>query len=339
MGRGPHPIKIGGFLRRVCQIDRTLGAIWFSIALVAIAAPGLCLSAGFSATNIDFLGRGGGTSGLVARVDDVDNVLWNASGLGFGSQPAVFAGFMDYLVGVRGGSAGYVGRPARNWGCGIWFSYLSSGALGRTGFDDPTGGEGGTFKHTELVTGLSGGGLVLPYLSLGGAIKLGRQELDDFSSTGLFGDLSVTFKAYSPDPGHRSRPRVYTSYIARNLSFAIWEEDGQEPPVNSEVALALDFPSRRTAAGLSFYFGRDGRREIRGGLETGLSEEFVFRIGYRRRTGRMSDGASGLPWERGLTAGFSVIFGPVWVDYTYEDASPLDNIHRFGLRTALGTGD
>jgi hypothetical protein len=62
-----------------------------------------------------------------------------------------------------------------------------------------------------------------------------------------------------------------------------------------------------------------------------------MRLGYRRRTGAISDSANDLPWERGLSAGFGVGFGRIWVDYTYEDASPLDNIHRFGIRTIVGS--
>jgi hypothetical protein len=291
-------------------------------------------AAPLSALNLDFLGRGGGTVGLAARVDDPDNVSWNASALAFGTRSMGYAGFMDYLVGVKGGTVGYMGRVSRDCGLGAWVSYLSSGSLTRTGFDDPVGQKGEAFTHTELVTGLALGHDLLPFLSLGGGLKVARQHLDGFSTSGLFADLSVTLKAYSPDPKTTSHPHIYTSYIARNFEVARWEEDGDDVGANSEIAVALGLPGSGITTGLSFYFAERGKREVRCGLEAALSDEFEVRLGYRRRTGRISDQASDLPWERGLTAGFGLGFGPLRLDYTYEDASPLDNIHRFAVRSA-----
>jgi hypothetical protein len=295
-----------------------------------------CEASTLSAINLDFLGRGGGTAGLAARTGDPDNLYWNASALAFGSGQTGFAGYMDYLVGVQGGTAGYMKSVSGGLGYGLWISYLSSGSMTRTGFDDPTGQKGETFGDTELVSGLCVGRRVLPYLSLGAGLKVARQDLDDFSTSGLFGDLSMTFKAYSPDPKTSSLPGIYTSYVVRNVEMARWEDVSGEVPVNSEIGVALDFGDPDVVSGLSFYFADKGRREIRWGLEIALSEEFEVRLGYRRRTGHVSDDSGNLPWERGLTAGFGLGFGPLRIDYTFEDASPLDNIHRFALRSPLG---
>jgi hypothetical protein len=246
---------------------------------------------------------------------------------------------MDYLVGVKGGSVGYVdGRPA-NQGYGLWVSYLTSGSLSRTDFDDPTGAVGTSFRYTEVVTGLSGARSLLPYLSVGAALKVARQDVDGFSTSGIFGDASVSFKAYSPDPKTSPYPRIYTSYIARNLEVARWGDAAGGVPVNSEIAIAFDFPGSDLATGVSFYFGDRRRREVRWGVEAALSDEFEIRLGYRRRTGHLSDRANDLPWERGLTGGFSLGFGSIWIDYAFEDASPLDNIHRFVLRSTLAGGE
>jgi hypothetical protein len=81
--------------------------------------------------------------------------------------------------------------------------------------------------------------------------------------------------------------------------------------------------------------GRSGRREARFGLAAMLSREFEARLGWRRRVGEGSDAAFGFPWQRGLNAGFGVYLGKFWVDYTYEDASPLDAVHRFALRADI----
>jgi hypothetical protein len=296
---------------------------------------GWCRASTLSTLNVDFVGRGGGTAGLAARTDDVDNVVWNASGLAFGTGRTVFGGFMDYLVGLKGGAVGYVDRTSPNIGYGLWASYLSSGSLTRTDFDDPTGEKGATFAYTDVVCGVAAAYSVLPFLGLGTGLKVARQDMEGFSTSGLFGDVSVTFKAYAPDPRTNSRPQIYTSYTTRNIELARWEQDVGAVPRNSEVAMALAFPDPNVTTGLSFYIGEAGRREIRLGIEAAPSDEFEARLGYRRRTGHMSDQANDLPWERGLMAGFGVRFGSVWIDYTFEDASPLDNVHRFGVRAAI----
>ncbi len=306
------------------------------VAMVLLTAVSHSGASALSVLNLDFLGRGGGTAGLAARVGDPDNVCWNSSGLAFGAGNTAFAGYMDYLVGVGGGTAGYVGKASGGCGYGVWASYLTGRSLTRTSFDDPTGGRGETFNHGELMSGVAVGAGLLPYLSAGAAVKVAKQDLDDFTSSGLFGDLSVTLRAYSPDPVVSSRPGIYTSYIARNIEVARWGEDEGELPGNSEIGVAFEFPRSSMVAGFSFYFGAGDRREVRWGLEVGLSREFEVRLGYRRRTGRMSDQACDLPWERGLLAGFGLGFGPLRLNYSYEDASPLDNIHRLSVTSVLG---
>ena len=275
--------------------------------LLLLILTGFCSASTLSGRNLDFLGRGGGTVGLVARVGSPDNLYWNSSGLAFGGGNYAFAGYMDYLVGVRGGTLGYTGKGSGCCGYGVWVSYLSSGSLIQTDFDDPTGGMGETFKHTEVMAGLAGGTDLLPYLSVGAALKLARQDLDDFSTSGLFGDLSTTLKVYSPDPRTSSYPAVYTSYIARNIMLTRWGDEEGSLSGNSEVGAALEFPGGDLVVGCSFYFAERGRREVRSGIEARLSEDFELRVGYRRRTGLMSDQANDLPWERGLMAGFGVV--------------------------------
>jgi hypothetical protein len=307
--------------------------ICIPLALACGICP-VCSASTFSALNIDFLGRCGGSHGLVADAGNLDNALWNPSGLGFFTGEAAFAGFMDYMVGVRGGTAGYV-AGAGNMGYGAYLSYLSSGALTRTSWGDPAGGEGQTFDHSELTVGVSQGLQLLPNLAVGTGLKVARQNLDEASASGLLLDATTTLRLYPWGGGRLSGPAVFTSFVVRNLALARWQDDEGEVPRNSEMGLALRWPDGRVSYGLSFHFGQDGRRQIRTGLSARLSDEFEARVGYRRRTGVFSDSGSDLPLERGLLAGFGIGFGRLWIDYAFEDASPLDGIHRFALRVVL----
>jgi hypothetical protein len=308
------------------------------LSLSAVLVSPIALQASsFSALNIDFLGRGGGTYGLVGRNQDIDNVIWNASGLGFGSDETGFGGYMDYIVQLKGGIAGYSSQYQQKGAYGLYMSYLTSGMISRTEWDDPTGGTGDEFSHGEFVFGASGGFRVTSYLSGGVGLKLARQSTDNVSSGGLFGDLSGSARIYpleagEPGPG----VKAFTTIVFRNLEITRWGEEAGDPPANAELGLAIESPQAAWVGGGSYYVAREGRREVRLGLSAKPSEEFEVRFGYRRRIGDRSDSGAGFPWHRGLSAGFGVGFGKIWVDYTYEDASPLDNIHRFALRAIVG---
>ncbi|MFH1312915.1 MAG: hypothetical protein ABIJ00_06770 [Candidatus Eisenbacteria bacterium] len=313
------------------------------LLIITLCLATLCVSSHvsaspFSTLNIDLLGRGGGTHGLVAAAGEIDNILWNSSGLGFAGSPAFAAGYMDYLVSLGGGTAAYMGVGER-FGYGIQGSYLSSDTYAKTGLDDQVGQSGDTFKYGDLVLGVSGGVRLLPYLSVGTGLKLARYELDDVTGSGVAADLSSTVRIYPLDGTKERRPAVYASLVTRNLVLVRWQNEDGEIPSNCEAGLALRLPGNDLSAGTSVYMGDSGRREIRFGLAARPSSEFEVRLGYRRRVGKFSDSANGLPWERGIMAGFGIGFGRFWIDYTFEDASPLDNIHRFALRTDLARGD
>jgi len=273
---------------------------------------------------------------MVARPGDIDNVVWNASGLARSPGRLGFAAYMDYLVQTKAGIAGYSGITEDGMAYGLYLSYLSTGMLVRTGWDDPTG-TGDEFSHGEVVLGLSGGTWLTSFFSGGVGIKLARQNTDDMTAGGMFADLSGTARLFPlGGDGSATGYEAYSALVVRNLRLFRWGDDGGEPPGNLELGFEVEAPGKVFQTGLSFYFADEGRRQIRAGFTARPAEDFELRVGYRRRTGAMSDSANDLPWERGLSAGFGVGFGRLWVDYTYEDASPLDNIHRFGIRTLVG---
>jgi hypothetical protein len=297
---------------------------------LALAAPGVTAGGDFASTSIDFLGRGR-ACGLVASPGRPDDLFWNASGMAWrgSSSGSAFAGWLGYLAGLRGGVAGYVGGARAGRCYGGYVAYLSSGSQALTTWDDPTGGLGETFSWNEVVGGLAGGGRFVSRVSVGGGVKVVRQTLADQAATGLLADLSGTATLY--ETGEQST-RAFGCIAARNLVLGTWGTASDPGSGCLEIGTAVDFAGGRHAVGCSVLFGRGGRREACVGLSALLSDEFEARLGYRRRTGLNSDASHGFGWQRGLAAGFSVGFGKFWIDYTYEDASPLDGVHRLAVR-------
>jgi len=186
------------------------------------------------------------------------------------------------------------------------------------------------------VGAVAGGIEVLPAVYAGGALKLDRQDLKGLAASCLAADLGGTVRFLGGKDARDSK--AYASVTVRNLRLAVWEMKGVTPPTGAELGLAADLLEGRASAGLSVYAGRRGQREVRVGLAGLLTSEFEARLGWRRRIGKASDSDFDFAWRRGLTAGFGVCLGRFWLDYAYEDASPLDGIHRFGLRVSLPRG-
>lgn len=287
-------------------------------------------AATFSSANIDFLGRGR-SCGLVAVPGTLDNIFWNPSGLGglVSSDPTVFAGFMDYLAGIRGGAVGFASGGKGNWGYGPYVTYLSLGSIPVTTFDSPVGGRDGNFSYNEIAGGLATGAKVLPYLWLGGGLKVVRSSLVETASTVACFDVSGTLRLFGSGGASTSG---YACVVGRDIELKAWGEEEGEPPTNLEIGLAVGILEGKALVGGSFSEERRGEREVRVGASGLLSKEFEARIGYRRRFGTGSDSSIDSGWQRGLVTGFSVSLGKFWVDYTYEDASPLDAIHRLAVR-------
>lgn len=304
-----------------------------------LSAPSVCTSASFSAANIGMLPGAAPTQAYVSEVDDLNDFWWNPAGLAYLGRTELAGGYMDYLATLKGGLIGF-GTPARrSWAYDLYVSYLSTGQVDRTDFDDPTGGAGESFSFGEFVGGFAAGMKLHEAVAAGAGLKLAREQLDSDFRTGILTDLGASFRVYGGEAWPGGGMAAYVSAAAKNLLIYQDGENGQSP-ASLEVGVSLaGAGSTPLSGGVSFYAGQRGVREVRAGLVGLLSKEFRARLGYRRRVGENSDSSAGFSWIRGLTAGFGIRFGGVWIDYTYEDSSPLDAIHRFGLTFAAATAN
>jgi len=307
------------------------------VPFVIVALPSVCLPASFSAANIGMLPGAAPTQAYVSEVADLNDFWWNPAGLAYLERVEIAGGYMDYLTSLKGGLAGFGSPTRRGWAYDFYLSYLSTGQVDRTDFDDPTGGVGETFTFGELVGGFSAGMKLHGRVAAGVGLKFAREQLDADFKTGVLADFGASFRVYGGEAWPGDGLAAYLSAVAKNLLIFEDGDDGRSPAglaVGASLAGAGDVPF---SGGFSFYMGQMGVREVRAGVVGLLSKEFRARLGYRRRVGENSDASAGFSWVRGLTAGFGIRFGKVWVDYTYEDSSPLDAIHRFGLTFAAAT--
>ena len=311
-------------------------SIGFAVLTCAagVLLPPACLPSSFSGANVGMLPGASPTQAYVSEISDLNDFWWNPAGLGYLERAQAVGGYMDYLTSLKGGFAGFGAPGGRGLAYCLYMSYLSSGQVGRTDYDDPAGDGGETFTFGELVGGLSVGMSIHKTISAGASFKFAREQVDADFKTGMLADLGAAFRLYAGRGWPREDVAAYVTAVARNV-LIVHDGEGAESPMGVEAGVslagALNTPF---SGGISFYAGRRGLREVRGGVIGMLSDEFRARLGYRRRVGDNSDSSAGFSYLRGLTAGFGVRFGKVWIDYTYEDGSPLDAIHRFGLTYA-----
>lgn len=310
------------------------------IAAALLVSWGDGWSAAFSLASIDFAGRGR-SCGLLASNDDVDNMPANPSVLGRyrWDGSSAFAAFMDYIGGLRGGAVGYGAQGGERWGYGTYLIYLTSGSIPLSTWDDPAGGSGDDFAYSEIGGGFACGVEVAPRVLLGAGGKVIREALDDNASTFASCDLGGTVRVYGREDGASGASHAaYACVVGRNAVGGAWNTATDKPSASIEVGMALDLWGGKASAGCSFLAAEHGRRQAVVGLSGMLSNEFEARVGYKRNVGKFSDASYDLPAVRGLVTGFSVLLGKFWIDYTYEDSSPLDNIHRVGLRVVPHRG-
>jgi hypothetical protein len=307
------------------------------VFLVIVAVPSISTSSSFSAANIGMLPGSSPTQAYVSEIPDLNDFWWNPAGLGFLERLEVAGGYMDYLTSLRGGLVGFGAPTRRGLSYDVYVSYLSTGQVDRTDFDDPTGGGDQTFSFGELVGGFAGGMKLHEAFSVGLGLKFAREQLDSDFKTGVLADAGAAFRFYASGDPQSGGLAAYLSAVGRNMVIA-QDGDGGGSPTGFEASVSLAGAGTTPfSGGFSYYVGQRGVREVRAGIVGLISSEFRARVGYRRRVGQNSDSSAGFSWVRGLTAGFGIRFGQVWADYTYEDSSPLDAIHRFGI-TYTGAG-
>jgi len=272
---------------------------------------------------------GSGMAGLVGGSPVLTSTVWNPAALGFDASQAAFVAYGDYLFTVKTFALGYRGHLGRV-GIGAFTTHLTSGDLAHTTGNDPAGEIGRTFTYGETTIAVGGGLRVLRGIALGGCIKTTGVEIDDYRARATVLDLGVMVNLGQFMRTGSGTWDLNVAVVRRSMALAV-SRDAVDPRTSLEIGIAC-LQSDGVAVGVSWLGKSHGRAEVRAGIRVKASPDFRFMLGYRRRIGRFSDASQDFPWHRGLNGGFGVRFGECWLGYDFEDAAPLDSIHRFSIK-------
>jgi len=182
-------------MKRMNQIIRTavvavIGVVALVYALPAAAQsqtngmPGEWLSRYAGARAVGFGGA------YVATADAPFGALWNPAGLHQVSQNELHFETSRYFEDTSINGVGFV-VPARRFPTlGITMLSLNSGSFERT---DELNASLGEFSETDLAFVLTASKRVNNRLSLGTNVKIVRQQVEEFSATGVGADLGVRY--------------------------------------------------------------------------------------------------------------------------------------------------
>jgi hypothetical protein len=320
--------------RGAVAISRTAQAHWGVIALLAVA-PRVSAAQAAGADGPVILRtqnsvRGTGLNGAgAALMGDAASVFTNPTALAFAPHLSLEAGFFAGPFDSYQTTGALTFRIGQ-FSLGGGIKYFDFGSEPEVVPDPATGGitgqpTGGTVSAREF---LGVGSMIYRYglLAAGGSVKLVDQRVADLQDRGVSGDLGLTvalfdiaalgFAVQNVGGNWRSASPLTMPRLTR-LGFTMNYVDPQET-YRLLSTIELQWPAERRAR---FVVGVEGGVVVHG---VGI----LARGGFGTRE-------AGTDTSR-LTAGLSVAFGGLTVDYAWEPVNLLgDGSQRVGLRLIL----
>jgi hypothetical protein len=262
--------RIRSILRAIATGSATFAALTIASSTVraadeaAAGLPGDWLSRYASARSI---GLGGA---FVAMADGPMGVVWNPAGLTQSLQNEAHFETARYFEDTSINGLSFVVPARRLPTIGFTMLSLSSGNFERT---NELNESLGTFKQSDMAFLISASKAVTPRFSLGTNLKIVRQEVESFSSTGVGADVGGMFSL---------TPRVNVGLSLLNLggpSLAA-REVKETYPMEVRGGFSFAYLSGRGMLSLEADHREGPGTTLHAGTEVWFQEQFGLRAGY-----------------------------------------------------------
>ena len=300
---------------------RTLRALSAAVVLAAgVTLPAAAQSAGgassFDFLNLDANARPVALGGAyTALATDANALLYNPAGLGVVKSNEVTFMHNQYVQGLTQEYLSYASK--QGWGLGL--NFLNMGGITRTTYSNGAGS--GDFGLSDLA--LAGGfGHSFGDLSVGGGLKVLREQIDDITGTGFALDGGVLYAV----------PQVKglsAGAALQNLGPDVkFQQTKEKLPTQLRAGVAYSRAAFNAMHTGTFDLTKDRFDAMRLGLgvESVIGKMMAVRFGYTTRND------AGI----GITAGLGWLYNEWAVDYAVVPFDDLGIAHRVSLTYKWG---
>jgi hypothetical protein len=243
----------------------------------------------------DFLFMDGGAraaamGGAYSAVSgEPDSLLYNPAGLVGTERHRTTFMHNSYLAGITQEYAAY----ADPGGWGINFNRLDSGDVKRTTVSNPAGTGLGDAELTDLLVSAGYAGPVTAALTLGGGVKLIREDADGTTGSGWAADIGTLYK-------FRGLPGLVAAFALQNMGPSVKFQDKTEHlPFNMRAGAAYktDLWGKKSLFSADLMKERSENIFLKAGTEITVYPGVTLRLGYNGR----NDAGSGITLGAGYT--------------------------------------
>jgi hypothetical protein len=314
---------------------RIVGIFMISFVLLATGLHAGNATSGFEFLRIDLNPRSSALGGaFVAMRGDIAGIQHNPAGMAFTEEQQFTFNYVNYLLDIGGGQAGYTRRLTDLGQISAVISYFDYGDFTETNeFANPTGN---TFSASDLVFALSYSDILESYFTYGVSIKYIHSKIDLYTSGALAFDFGLIYDAPFEDD-------LYFGISMLNVGKATsaFMETKEDLPLSLRIGvtkklahlpLELNVALNDLNVSEDSFFDRMKKFSIGG--EFTISKPIRLRLGYNNEVHSGLDTGTGAGFS-GVSLGFGILYDRYRFDYGFSSFGDLGATHRMGFSGTL----
>lgn len=296
-----------------------------------------------------------------SNVKGLEGLFGNVAGTAFTQNTEMIFSHTQWLKGsdINMYSFGLTQKVGEGGVLGLAIMSMKFGELDVTKVDLPEGGIG-TFDPSYMTIGISYAKAFSNSIYGGIQVKLATENVSDMTGQAIAidagiqyvtGDLEnihfgITLRNWGPTMKFSGDGLSIRSFLPNQDNMFTLEQRSAEYELPSQLMIgaAYDFllssDHRITAAG-NFVSNAFTKDQLTGGVEYGLKEYLMLRVGYTYEEG-MNTNDDNTNVYNGLSAGMTIQVplnkekGSTFaLDYSYQDTDPFEGTHSIGVRMNL----
>jgi hypothetical protein len=292
-------------------------------------------TSGFEFLRIDMNPRSSAMGGaFIAMRGDIAGIFYNPAGMAFTDEEQFTFSYVNYLLDIGGGQAGYTRRLNGLGQISALISYFNYGEFTETNeFATPTGN---TFSASDIVFALSYSDYLETHFSYGVSMKYIHSKIDLYTSGAMAFDFGLIYDAPFEDD-------LYFGISMLNVGKATsaFIDTKEDLPLSLRLGvtkklahLPLEFNLAFNDLNVSESSFADRLSKFSIGGEFTISQVIRLRLGYNNEVHKGLDTGTGAGFS-GVSLGFGIYYDKYRFDYGFSSFGDLGSAHRIGFSGAL----